>query len=73
MDIEEVADKKPEAIFTEVIDSLPPGCIDFQMRTIAFNLGLQGKAYKEMIPLHKQAVGGLRHLRCLAYGDQSAA
>jgi succinyl-CoA synthetase beta subunit len=49
MDIEEVADKKPEAIFTEVIDPAI-GLLDFQIRTIAFNLGLQGKAFKEMLP-----------------------
>jgi len=47
MDIEEVADKMPQAIFTEPIDAI--GCLhDFQIRTIAFNLGLKGKAYKEM-------------------------
>ncbi|MCI0522653.1 MAG: ADP-forming succinate--CoA ligase subunit beta [Bacteroidales bacterium] len=49
MDIEEVAVKKPEAIFTEVIDPAI-GLLDFQIRTIAFNLGLQGKAFKEMLP-----------------------
>lgn len=48
MDIEEVAEKKPEAIFTEVIDPAT-GLLDFQVRTIAFNLGLQGKAFKEML------------------------
>jgi succinyl-CoA synthetase beta subunit len=48
MDIEEVADKMPQAIFSEVIDSTC--CLhDFQIRTIAFNLGLKGKAWKEMI------------------------
>jgi succinyl-CoA synthetase beta subunit len=47
VDIEEVAEKKPEALFTEVID--PVCCLhDYQIRTIAFNLGLAGKAYKEM-------------------------
>ncbi len=47
MDIEEVASKKPEAIFTEVVDS--SCCLhEFQMRTIASNLGLHGKAYREM-------------------------
>ena len=47
MDIEEVADKMPQAIFTEPVDAI--GCLhDFQIRTIAFNLGLKGKAYKEM-------------------------
>ena len=48
MDIEEVAANKPEAIFTEVVDSTC--CLhEFQMRTIASNLGLQGKAYREMV------------------------
>ncbi len=47
MDIEEVAAKTPEAIFTEVVDS--SCCLhEFQMRTIASNLGLRGKAYREM-------------------------
>jgi succinyl-CoA synthetase beta subunit len=47
MDIEEVAARKPEAIFTEVVDS--SCCLhEFQMRTIASNLGLHGKAYREM-------------------------
>jgi succinyl-CoA synthetase beta subunit len=47
MDIEEVAEKKPEAIFTEPVDATC--CLhDFQKRTIAFNLGLQGKAFREM-------------------------
>lgn len=49
MDIEEVAEKKPEAIYTEVIDPAI-GLQDFQARTIAFNLRLQGRAYKEMLP-----------------------
>jgi len=47
MDIEEVAEKSPEAIFTEAVDPAA-GLQDFQVRTIAFNLGLQGKAFKEM-------------------------
>lgn len=47
IDIEEVAARKPEAIFTEVVDSTC--CLhEFQMRTIASNLGLHGTAYKEM-------------------------
>jgi succinyl-CoA synthetase beta subunit len=47
MDIEEVADKMPQAIFTEPVDAI--GCLhDFQIRAIAFKLGLKGKAYKEM-------------------------
>lgn len=47
MDIEEVAEKKPEAIFTEPIDQTC--CLhDFQLRNIAFNLRLKGKAFREM-------------------------
>jgi succinyl-CoA synthetase beta subunit len=47
MDIEEVAEKMPQAIFTEAIDSTC--CLhDFQIRAIAFNLGLKGKAFREM-------------------------
>src|SRR5665647_233422 len=47
MDIEEVADKMPQAIFSEIIDSTC--CLhDYQIRTIAFNLDLKGKAWKEM-------------------------
>lgn len=52
MDIEEVAEHKPEAIFTEVVDPAG-GLLDFQIRTIAFNLGLKGKAFKEMGPFMK--------------------
>jgi succinyl-CoA synthetase beta subunit len=48
MDIEEVADKTPEKIHKEWIDpkdSLQP----FQARKIAFQLGLSGDAYKNMV------------------------
>lgn len=47
MDIEEVAEKTPELIFTEEIDP-SVGIQGFQARKIAFNLGLSGKAMKEM-------------------------
>ena len=47
MDIEAVADKTPDLIFTEEIDpSL--GIQGFQARKIAFNLGLSGAAFKDM-------------------------
>ena len=47
MNIEEVAEKTPHLIFKEEIDpSL--GIQAFQCRNIAFNLGLDGKAFKEM-------------------------
>jgi succinyl-CoA synthetase beta subunit len=47
MDIEEVAEKKPEKIFKEEIDP-KVGLQPFQARKIAFNLGLSGNAFKEM-------------------------
>jgi succinyl-CoA synthetase beta subunit len=48
MDIEEVAEKTPELIYKEEIDP-KSGLRDFQCRKIAFNLGLSGKAFKEMV------------------------
>ncbi|MCO4749398.1 MAG: ADP-forming succinate--CoA ligase subunit beta [Schleiferiaceae bacterium] len=48
MDIEAVAENTPELIFTETIDPAV-GLQAFQARRIAFNLGLSGKAMKEMI------------------------
>ena len=47
MDIEEVAEKNPERIFKEEIDP-KVGIQGFQARKVAFNLGLSGKAFKEM-------------------------
>ncbi len=47
MDIEEVAEKSPEKIFREEINP-STGLLPFQARRIAFNLGLEGKAFKEM-------------------------
>lgn len=48
MDIEEVAEKTPELIFKEEIEP-GIGLQPFQARKIAFNLGLSGKAFKEMV------------------------
>jgi len=48
MDIEEVAEKTPQLIFTEEVDP-STGLTGFQARNIAFNLGLSGKAFKEMV------------------------
>ncbi|CAG0901626.1 unnamed protein product, partial [Cyprideis torosa] len=48
MDIEEVAEKHPDKIFKEVIDPAF-GLQGFQARRVAFNLGLSGKAFKEMV------------------------
>ncbi|MFP4366810.1 MAG: ADP-forming succinate--CoA ligase subunit beta, partial [Bacteroidales bacterium] len=47
MDIETVAEKTPHLIFREEIDP-SVGLQPFQARKIAFNLGLTGKAFKEM-------------------------
>ncbi|MBB1151084.1 MULTISPECIES: ADP-forming succinate--CoA ligase subunit beta [unclassified Myroides] len=48
MDIEEVAEKTPHLIFKEEIDPAV-GLQGFQARRIAFNLGLSGNAFKEMV------------------------
>lgn len=48
MDIETVAEETPDKIFTEEIDPRV-GLQGFQARRIAFNLGLSGKAMKEMV------------------------
>ena len=47
MDIEKVAAETPEYIFKEEVDPAV-GLLPFQARRIAFNLGLSGKAFKEM-------------------------
>ncbi|MBN1143100.1 MAG: ADP-forming succinate--CoA ligase subunit beta [Bacteroidales bacterium] len=47
MDIEAVAEKTPHLIYKEEIDP-SVGIQPFQARKIAFNLGLEGKAFKEM-------------------------
>ncbi|MFO7862773.1 MAG: ADP-forming succinate--CoA ligase subunit beta [Salinivirgaceae bacterium] len=48
MDIETVAEKTPELIFKEEIDP-GTGLLPFQARRIAFNLGLTGNAFKNMV------------------------
>ena len=48
MDIEEVAEHTPHLIFTEEIDPAV-GLQGFQARRVAFNLGLSGNAFKEMV------------------------
>ncbi len=48
MDIETVAEKTPHLIFTESIDPAV-GIMPFQARRVAFNLGLKGQAFKEMV------------------------
>ena len=48
MDIETVAEETPHLIFTEEIDPAV-GLLPFQARRVAFNLGLSGLAFKEMV------------------------
>ncbi|MEM8968512.1 MAG: ADP-forming succinate--CoA ligase subunit beta [Bacteroidota bacterium] len=48
MDIEEVAEKTPEKIIKEWIDP-GIGLQGFQARKVAFALGLEGKAFKQMV------------------------
>lgn len=48
MDIETVAEKTPHLIFKEEIDP-KVGIMPFQARRIAFNLGLSGNAFKDMV------------------------
>ena len=60
MDIEHVAEHTPEKIFKEFIDP-HLGLQGFQARKIAFNLGLSGSAFKEMVrfvsSLYKAYIG----------------
>ncbi len=48
MDIEDVAENTPHLIFKEEVDP-SVGLQGFQARRIAFNLGLSGNAFKEMV------------------------
>lgn len=48
MDIETVAENTPHLIFTEEIDP-KTGLLPFQARKVAFNLGLSGAAFKDMV------------------------
>ena len=48
MNIEEVAATTPEEIFSEEIDP-KVGLLGFQARRVAFNLGLSGTAFKQMV------------------------
>ena len=60
MNIEEVAEETPEEIFNEIIDP-KVGITGFQCRRIAFNLGLSGVAFKQMVKfvdaLYKAYIG----------------
>jgi len=46
VDIETVAEKTPDLIFQEEVED---GLLPFQARKIAFNLGLSGEAFKNMV------------------------
>ncbi len=48
VDIEAVAENTPDLIFNEEIDP-SSGILPFQARKIAFNLGLKGQAFKNMV------------------------
>lgn len=48
MEIEEVAEKTPELIFKEEINPVT-GLLPFQARRVAYNLGLSGTSFKEMV------------------------
>lgn len=48
MDIETVAENTPHLIFKEEVDP-KTGLMPFQARQVAFNLGLEGKAFKQML------------------------
>jgi len=48
MDIEEVAEKTPELLFKETVNPAI-GIKPFQARRIAFNLGLSGNAFNELV------------------------
>jgi succinyl-CoA synthetase beta subunit len=60
MNIEQVAEETPDEIYHEIIDP-KVGLTGFQARRIAFNLGLSGVAFKEMVKfasaLYKAYVG----------------
>ena len=48
MDIEKVAEETPDRVFKEFIDPTL-GLRPFQAQKVAFNLGLEGQAFKEMV------------------------
>lgn len=76
MDIEAVAEKTPHLVHKEYVDPAQ-GLLPFQSRKVAFNLGLSGKAFKEMSrfisALYKAFVGADATLfeinPCLKTGD----
>lgn len=56
VDIESVAEETPDKIFKEFIDP-ELGLQHFQARKIAFNLGLEGDAYKNMVKFVSKLYG----------------
>jgi succinyl-CoA synthetase beta subunit len=78
MDIETVAEETPHLVHKEYIDPTL-GLQAFQARKVAFNLGLSGKAFKEMVrfisSLYKAFVGADASLfeinPCTKRGDDS--
>jgi succinyl-CoA synthetase beta subunit len=76
MDIEAVAEQTPHLVHKEFVDPML-GLLPFQSRKIAFNLGLSGKAFKEMTKfvssLYKAFLGSDATLfeinPCLKTGD----
>ncbi len=78
MDIETVAEETPHLVHKEYVDPTL-GLQAFQARKIAFNLGLSGKAFKEMVrfvaSLYKAFVGSDASLfeinPCTKRGDDS--
>ena len=76
VEIEKVAEETPHLVHKEYIDPTL-GLLPFQARKVAFNLGLSGKAFKEMVKfitlLYKAFVGADASLfeinPCLKTGD----
>jgi succinyl-CoA synthetase beta subunit len=60
MDIEEVAEKTPQLVHKEWIDPAA-GLQDYQCRKMAFNLGLSGNAFKEMVHFVKSVYNTYIH------------
>lgn len=77
MNIEEVAEKTPHLVHKEYVDPTL-GLQGYQLRKIAFNLGMSGKSHKEMMKfisnLYKAFIGSDASLfeinPCLVTGDE---
>ncbi len=63
MDIEKVAEETPELVYKEYVDAAL-GLQEFQCRKIAFNLKLEGKAFKEMLQFTKSLYAAFVHFDC---------